>query len=402
MKRIDQYINDKRFVDWVFNPLPELEEYWTKYQIENPMEKKYILLAKELLEQFKTVDKEIADKDEMLMFARILDRIDKEKQKNDRRRYLHYMSAAAFVFILFTVGYWLFYIEPTQKNDFFYEPVLAENVGEETLLVRSNGDQISIDTRESVIEHSSKGELIVDEKILEPTKAEAVDRKKDSRKEKLNHLIVPYGRTSRITLTDGTKVHLNAGSRLLYPEEFIGAVRKVQLVGEGFFEVAHDKEHPFIVETSDIDVRVLGTKFNVSAYATDSRINTVLAEGKVQLETKEFGLFKDKVVLVPGKMAIYNKDNHEVSTQQVDVDNYVMWKDGLMKFNGIDLSSITRKLERFYNITFRFQDPLLGNIRIRGKLDLNESQKEVMTRIEIVTNLKIKSIGENAYEILEK
>jgi ferric-dicitrate binding protein FerR (iron transport regulator) len=217
----------------------------------------------------------------------------------------------------------------------------------------------------------------------------------------LNQLIIPYGRTSEVILPDGTKVILNAGSRLAYPDVFAGTSREIYLNGEAYFEVKHDSKRPFVVQVNDLRIKDLGTRFNVSAYSSDARIETVLTEGKVSIKQNNSGLFNLATELVPGQLASFNKQSGQISIKKVDVDDYVMWTQGLMRFETVDLSQIIKKLERYYNIRFEYNDPMLGTVRISGKLELKEDKKEVLERIARTASVKIIENGDGSYEILK-
>ena len=225
---------------------------------------------------------------------------------------------------------------------------------------------------------------------------------KAPQQEALNQLIIPYGKNSEILLADGTKVYLNAGTRLVYPEQFTGSKRQVFLSGEAFFEVSHDPEHPFIVKTSDLSVEVLGTHFNVSAYPSDNIIETVLTEGKVVLQKNKSGLFEKKTELVPNQLASFDKRTSESTLRFVDVENYVSWKDQILKFESSDLFHVLSKVERYYNIRFSYSDLPLKDILISGKLELQESQDELIARISRTASVDIVKTEGNRYEIRNK
>ncbi|MFW5699946.1 MAG: FecR family protein, partial [Bacteroidota bacterium] len=222
----------------------------------------------------------------------------------------------------------------------------------------------------------------------------------DKKVPELNQLVIPYGKTSEIYLSDGTKVYLNAGSRLIYPEFFVDKKREVFLVGEAFFKVSHQKEHPFIVQTTDVKVKVLGTQFNLSAYPSDNIIETVLTEGRVRLEQNNSRLFGENTELQPGQLGAFNKTTRETHLEHVDPDNYVLWKDGIFKFESTDLSRVTKKLERFYNLRFHYGDPLLGTIKISGKLEFSNIT-ETLNRVATVASVNIEQKGEDYFVISE-
>ncbi|MGM5469990.1 FecR family protein [Flavobacteriaceae bacterium LMO-SS05] len=169
-----------------------------------------------------------------------------------------------------------------------------------------------------------------------------------------NTLNVPYGKRFKIILSDSSIVHLNAGTSIKYPVKFInGKNRKVFLSGEAFFEVSKDKENPFIVSSGNLNVRVLGTKFNISAYKEDLKINTVLVEGSVSLYSSDH-LFKEKqsTLLEPGFKAAWDTKG-KVGIEKVDTEIYISWVDGKLIFRKTLFKDIIIKLERHFNVSIK-------------------------------------------------
>lgn len=194
---------------------------------------------------------------------------------------------------------------------------------------------------------------------------------------------------------------MNAGSRLVYLEKFSGKTREVFLVGEAFFEVKNDQDHPFIVQMNDLRVKVFGTRFNISAYPADNTVETVLAEGKVRVEQNNAGLFDKPIDMIPNQLASFDRTTRDTHMKTVDTNNYILWTKGLMQFESTDLNRITKRLERYYNIRFDYSDPLLGGLRISGKLELKEDKDEICERIARTASVKIVKKGDNLYEILK-
>lgn len=165
-----------------------------------------------------------------------------------------------------------------------------------------------------------------------------------------NTLRVPYGKKFQVTLFDGTKVFLNAGSSIRFPVKFIpGENRTVFLSGEAFFEVTKSTD-PFIVNAENIDVKVLGTRFNVSAYSEDHSIHTVLVEGSVQLLGNKQGN-NTTVLLKPEHEAIWNKVEKHMAVEKADIASTIAWMDGQLIFREVAFRDIIKKLERSYNCT---------------------------------------------------
>lgn len=165
-------------------------------------------------------------------------------------------------------------------------------------------------------------------------------------------LTVPYGKTFEVALSDGTYVHLNSGSSLRYPVQFIkGMKRQVFVQGEAFFDVAKDSLHPFQVSADLLSVRVLGTQFNVSAYQEDEFSEVVLVEGSVSLFSTSIGYDPIKgTVLEPGYKASFEKSQKEITKTPVMTDIYTSWRHGELAFRNMTLENILKKLERHYDV----------------------------------------------------
>ena len=395
MEQLSKYIGNKNFILWVFEPNAELETWWSQFETEHPGERRNILLARKILLKFRTTNKELTEGEKILLFSRILREVE-EKQDSGKVRHLVYglLKYAAVALLFFSVGAVLFY-KQSQFNPQLLTQKMAEPVPENSArLIRANGENILLNQSKSVLQYKIDGKLVVNSDTLK------TDKSNPAPAMAMNQLIIPYGKTSEVLLPDGTKVFLNAGSRLVYPENFTGKTREVFLVGEAFFDVSHDQRHPFIVQVSDLRVKVLGTRFNVSAYPTDNVIETVLAEGKVQMERNNAGLFDRATELVPNQLASFDRTTRETSIRTVDPENYTLWTAGILKFESTDLNRITKRLERFYNIRFIYVDPLLGGLRISGKLELKEDKDEICERIARAASVKIVKVENNLYEIL--
>ena len=395
MEQLSKYIGNKNFILWVFEPNAELETWWSQFETEHPGERRNILLARKILLKFRTTNKELTEGEKILLFSRILREVE-EKQDSGKVRHLVYglLKYAAVALLFFSVGAVLFY-KQSQFNPQLLTQKMAEPVPENSArLIRANGENILLNQSKSVLQYKIDGKLVVNSDTLK------TDKSNPAPAMAMNQLIIPYGKTSEVLLPDGTKVFLNAGSRLVYPENFTGKTREVFLVGEAFFVVSHDQRHPFIVQVSDLRVKVLGTRFNVSAYPTDNVIETVLAEGKVQMERNNAGLFDRATELVPNQLASFDRTTRETSIRTVDPENYTLWTAGILKFESTDLNRITKRLERFYNIRFIYVDPLLGGLRISGKLELKEDKDEICERIARAASVKIVKVENNLYEIL--
>ena len=399
MDKIGQFLDDKRFIDWVFHPNKEIEEHWENYLQEHPEEKSNLLLARKVVGKFRTIDSEISESQKIMLFSGILKEIEKRQAGRQKLRLVGVVSRyAAVALLFFSIGALLFYRKDNKDQRYLTQEITGQPSGQMTTLIRPNGQHIKLAEDKSTFTYQPGDKKLVINDSIQVASSESTSKKN---KNEMNQLIVPYGKTSEILLSDGTKIYLNAGSRLIYPDAFQGKDREVFLVGEAYFEVHKDPTHPFIVQTTDINVEVLGTHFNVSAYPSDNVYETTLAEGKVRIRRNDAGLFEKPIDLVPNEMAAYNRNSQETKVRQVDVENYILWKDGMLKFDSADFNRITRKLERFYNIRINFQDPMEGLLKISGKLMLTEQKDVVMDILSKTASVKIVQIEKDNYEIMK-
>lgn len=160
-----------------------------------------------------------------------------------------------------------------------------------------------------------------------------------------NKLSTPRGGQFRITLPDGTKVWLNSSSSLKYPTAFTGKERRVELEGQGYFEVAPNAAQPFKVMVNEMEVQVLGTHFDVMAYKDEGTVNTTLLEGVVQVK-EGTGL----QLLKPGQQAVLNNESRTIRVQDADVKKIIAWKNGMFVFNNMALPAILREVARWYDV----------------------------------------------------
>lgn len=160
-----------------------------------------------------------------------------------------------------------------------------------------------------------------------------------------NTLSVPAGGQFRVVLADGTKVWLNAMSSLRYPDMFGEGVRRVELTGEAYFEVSASAAQPFLVKVNDMELTVLGTSFNVTAYPEEPMVNTTLLTGKVVVKHHNVSL-----PLKQGYQAVLDRRTGQLTSTQVDTNEAIAWKNGKFLFNGTPMKEIMRQLSRWYNI----------------------------------------------------
>ncbi len=201
-----------------------------------------------------------------------------------------------------------------------------------------------------------------------------------------NTVNVPRGGQYQITLPDGTKVWLNAASSLTFPTAFAGHERKIQLVGEAYFEVARKTNQPFIVEANQTKVQVLGTHFNVMAYTDEKHIETTLLEGAVKVLEGS-----DSVILRPGQQSVCSRSGGTLLVRLANVSAVIAWKEGYYFFNKTDVQTIMRQIERWYDVEVEYQGVVPTDL-IVGKIPRSADLKEVLHIMELI-GLRFKISG---------
>ncbi|WP_412467083.1 FecR family protein [Pedobacter sp. KLB.chiD] len=195
-------------------------------------------------------------------------------------------------------------------------------------------------------------------------------------------LSTPKGGQYRLTLADGTKVWLNAASSISYPSAFSGKERRVRVMGEAYFEVAHNAQKPFIVETQAQEIKVLGTAFNVNAYQNEGVTVTTLVHGRVQLNGPNLS---KPAYLSPGEQAILNRNAFQISP--VDVSANTAWKDGEFIFTATPLTAVLRQIERWYNLEIDYSG-IPEDIQIHASIQRDKPLSTVLSALEKITGLK--------------
>lgn len=164
-------------------------------------------------------------------------------------------------------------------------------------------------------------------------------------------VIAPVGSRTIVQLSDGTEVNLNYGSKIQYPRVFAGSAREIKLSGEAYFDVKENQEMPFIVKTGSLNVKVLGTEFNVKAYPGDDEISATLVEGKVLLEKASDSEITERLgTMVPGQHVSYLVQTGEIISTNGNIDKYIAWKEGKLMFDNTPIEIVAEELSRKFNV----------------------------------------------------
>ena len=198
---------------------------------------------------------------------------------------------------------------------------------------------------------------------------------------------VPFDEHTELTLPDGTKVWINAGSLLVYPESFENTSnRSVYLTGDAFFSVTEDPEKPFVVKTSQIDVQALGTQFTVEAYPNEDETRATLEEGSIKVDVRIFN--KSPFILKPSEQLIYSRKNDSISIHNVDLDQYRMCRTGYLIFENASFNELIHGLERRYQTTIHYNSDKYIHGKYNVKFAPNETLYDALEVLKELINIK--------------
>jgi len=320
-------------------------------------------------------------------------RIDHKNKSYDRRyvRLLVWSGSVAVSICLLLLADWYLYSPPQPAAIDYYSVMQSftpsdDNSGN-VQLVLSNNRKITITGKEAQLDYEEEGSVNIN-------KNEKMDVAESMEDEKaiFHQLVVPAGKRSMLTLKDGTRIWINSGSKLVYPVCFEKHKREIFVEGEIYLDVSSNPERPFIVRTSTLDVKVLGTQFNVSAYSDQSDLQVLLVSGEVEIRRN--GVSKE--ILKPNQLFSYNENRQDFSVSTVDASDYIAWKDGYYPFYSQDIGTILTKLSKYYNVQFHWNEKI-RELSCSGKLELKENLQEVLSTLEKTAPIEIRKLSEREY-----
>lgn len=298
--------------------------------------------------------------------------------RRQRRMTTWIKYVAVIALPLLVAGVWLLYPRggeqsiPVAQNTKIVKreesPVL-EVVGGGKVILEKEKDKM-IEAGRGVDVQQSSGMLVYSDSVV----SEYVDT---------NVLRIPKGGEFKLQLADGTRVYLNSATDLRYPVAFTGPERRVYLKGEAYFEVAKDVEHPFIVVTDDVQVRVYGTSFNVNTLGADG-VRTVLVEGKVGIRGQDLDR---EYVLKPNELAFYDRNSRDMKIETVDPDLYTLWRKGIFVFERETLENIMNTLSLWYDMEVFFQSESAKQLHFSGHMKRYEQIEDILHAITDATGV---------------
>ncbi len=381
--RFQDFIDDQSFVDWVKHPTSESDKYWEEYLTQHPLEKDDFDQARYMLLKFQKEKHSPKDHDAINVWLNIQSRILTPSRKI---RFITRWSVAASVLLIIGAGSFIFTRIQKDTEVNYAALVMKEPAGNEVKLILSDNSEKKLVSEDPSVKYGQDGQILVDSVAL--SDKQTAPGKTDA--EAFNQLIVPKGKRSSLILSDGTKLYLNSGSQVIYPVTFNKKTREIYIRGEAYLEVAHNVNCPFIVKMDNLDVKVFGTEFNVKSYPDDPSSSVVLVKGKVQAILKS-----QKIMMAESQLLTLDNATKKTSLEKSNVLEYVSWKDGWMFCTNEKIESIAKKLSRYYDVNIQFNESVMKDITLTGKLDLKTDYREVFDVISFISPVDYEIVGEN-------
>ena len=306
--------------------------------------------------------------------------------QKSRRMTLRWSVAASVILLIgLFVGRAIDGVRDMREDQLLAKSVMQPGTSK-AILTMADGEKVMLD-------RERKLDIQLNERMRVASNGQGIVYEENGKgvgKEEYNKLVTPIGGEYRLTLSDGTKVFLNAASELKYPVEFMGDRRVVDLDGEAYFEVHKDNQRPFVVRTKGAEVCVLGTSFNVNTYGDDGRIYTTLVNGSVRVLSVKNGQEK---VLTPGMQGVMNMQTGQLMVREVDVESYVAWREGRFVFRTMTLDLIMLQLQRWYDFEVFYQNLELKDYEFRGVIKRDMDLDKVLSVIKATTNVDFEVKG---------
>jgi transmembrane sensor len=314
------------------------------------------------------------------------------KQPVIKMKLFKWVAAASVILMITTVSSILIINNDTQKHQ------VAVIQPEKKVLINDvapgrNGAILTLSTGQKILLDSAVDGSLIQEGNVSVIKRNGeliYNSKGNTSNVVYNTMTTPNGRQFTLVLADGSKVWLNAASSITFPTVFTGKERKVTITGEAYFEVAHNAAMPFIAEKGKTSVLVLGTHFNVNAYDDESEISVTLLEGSVNVRNNN-----NQNIIKPGQQAQIKQDGKITLFSNVDIDNVMAWKNGLMHFDGANIETVMRQMSRWYDVEIVY-DKKLDDL-FYAEIPRNTMLSDVLKALELTRGVHFKIEGRKVF-----
>ena len=389
--KISDFLTDDYFVDSMLHPTCESEDFW-KFQLdEKIINVDEFISAYMMLKNLHEIKPEVSDERIKIIKNRIENSVETHQKRRKYITLFRYVAVACSILAVISFSVLKFLVSDKETNsqsisDFAKENIIHTQQPENEIQIVYGNQTLAVKGTQAKVEYDSTGRLNVNKQKInvdQPGKGEIATT--------YNQLRVPYGKRAFLTLSDGTSLWVNTGSTVIYPTTFAKDKREIFIEGEVFAEVFHDEKRPFIIKTEKIDVKVLGTVFNISAYKMDNQIDVVLVSGSVNVKPKN----GKPTIIKPNQL--YKYTEQATTLTNVDVEGYISWHEGIYIFRNEPIENILLRLSRYYNVTMKLPTTASG-ISCSGKLELKDSLDQLLEGLSEIVSMNY-AVKEHEYQI---
>ncbi|MBP1677465.1 MAG: FecR protein [Bacteroidetes bacterium] len=374
-KHANDFLNNEKFIEWRLFRTQEMDDYWQNYLLTEPENHEAIETAINKFNALRINDYKLSDSQKEILLKEILHQ-SLIKRKFQLKKLYYWSAAVACVLIL---GIVLPKFTQNKEQSLQPEVIVGNILPSENIKLISGSKSMALKQNSQIKIH--------DDGTLQLNQAnEQEDNTIVLEEEENNTLIVPYGKRASLTLSDGTQIWLNSGTRLDFPTKFNKKTRDIKVEGEIFLDVAHNANQPFYVHSQQLTIKVYGTKFNVSTYNDNEEKSVVLVEGKVEVQASNYSR-----IMNPGEL--FGIQNGKLRYEKVNLDEYTSWIDGLFCFKHANLGQILRKVGKYYNIDFNHDQLATLHRTYTGQLYLSNDIDQVLNVICTLSDISYKKSG---------
>jgi len=369
----EDFLKDTYFLKSIKTPTKESNAFWKEQLLTEKIREKEFRVAKNIILSANIPHHTISEEELSELWNKI-EKSNKQKPLQRHSRLIQFASVAASLAILFALSYTFWSKQSNNGRSLISIAKLMQVQGDSSAvqLILNNDKNITLDQENVTIEYNATGDVIINkQQVAHNITSNTNGPAQLSETNTYNQLIVPKGKRSSIVFGDGTKLWVNSGSRIVYPISFKKDKREIYVEGEVYLEVTKDKSRPFIVSTNKMNIAVLGTSFNVTAYTADKEQSVVLVTGAVEVNTDS----NKKIALTPNNRLTYT--GGQLDVENVDASLYISWVEGLYIYNSEKLGTILDRLSRYYGKTITY-DARVSELRCSGKLDMKEELLDVL------------------------
>ena len=388
--KADDFLTDDYFIDSMHHSTPDSELFWKNLILKEEIDVNEFIAAYSFFNDVHKNVKVVSDENLDKLWSRIENTTKRKQHKKLWIKFSKYVAAASVMLLIGSISF--FMLNNNQNTSSPIKDYAEENLihiqNRDTEIVVLSGDKkITVGGTQADLEYDTDGNLKLNTEDVTTKKSKSTNIENP----KYNQLKVPFGKRAFLKLSDGSSIWVNTGTTVTYPTSFSSKIREIYVDGEVYAEIVSEPKRPFIIKTEKLDVQVIGTSFNLTAYKADNSTNVVLVNGKVNVSP----LNGKPTSMKPNQLYTYTEQSSTL--RNVNVENHTSWREGIYIFRNEPIENVLLRLARYYNVTMKLPLEPSG-INCSGKLELKDELNQVLSGLSEISSMSY-GMKENAYQI---